>query len=395
MPADRRHVRRLRLVAGGVLLASLALAAPAQAGRLVVTGHDAESHCIREEAAVRPAACAFVAASVNWVRAGAPDPTKPVLILDRGAQDFQKSVDQMNASGVPVPYQVVDPRSPALATLPINTATYSAILIASSKNDAADPTPQDLNEVGSTPDTDANNPPDAHTDRFFDAGGVIALLWGGQPPPSDSARYYRFLRITRAGGFASLPTSLTPVGRAIGFQDARAHPGELDSINCCLTHISFELPAPESALKVAEVDTTGHAVTLAAQTNDLANIEEPPSSAPAVFASAPGVPASGGGTHTGTIQTVAGGTKPICTTRTSVKIPLKRPKGVRFVKVAIHVNGRKTQFLSRKRIGTKSKVTVTVKLWKAKTTKVRVVVTTASGRKLTYRQSYTRCGSKR
>lgn len=392
MPADRRHVRRRALAGGIALLASLALPVPAQAGRLIVTGHDAESHCIREEPAVQRASCAFVAASVNWVRAGAPDPSKPVLILDRGALDFKKSVDKMIAGGATVPYQVVEPRSPAFATLPINTATYSAILIASSKNDAADPTPQDLNEIGSTPDTDAINARAADIASFFNAGGGIDVMSGGSAARADSARYYRFVRITRAGGFVSAPASLTPLGRAIGFQDARAHPGELDSINCCLTHVSFELPAPESALKVAELDNADHAVTLAAETNDLSRIEEPITTAQTVFAGSPGVPASGGPTGT---PGVAGSTKTFCTTRTSAKITLRRPKGVRFVKVAIHVNLRKTQFLSRKRLGTKSRVTVSVKLYKTKTTKVRLVVTTASGRKLTYRQSYKRCAPKR
>ena len=388
MRAVRPNVLRRCLPGGIALLATLSVPASAQAGRLIVTGHDAESHCVREDPIHRPAACAFVAASVNWVRAGAPDPSKPVLILDRGELDFKKSVDTMIAGGTAVPYQVVEPRSPAFAALPINTATYSAILIASSKNDAADPTPQDLNEVGSTPDTDAINARAADIASFFNAGGGIDVMSGGSAARENSARYYRFIRITRAGGFVSLPSKLTALGRAIGWQDALAVSGELNMINCCPTHVSYELPAPESALKVAELDNAGHAVTLAAQTNDIASIEEPFATAQSVFA---GVPAGG---SAGT-PTVAGSTKAICTSKKSVKIVLRRPKGVRFVKAVIHVNGRKKQFVTRKFLGVKPKVTLTVKLYRTKTTKVRIVVTTASGRTLTYRQTYKRCAAKR
>jgi len=122
--AARRHVRRRQLIGGIALLASLAVSpSAAQAGRLIVTGHDADGHCMREEMAARASSCAFVATGVNWVRAGAPDPTKPVLILDRGALDLQKSVDVMVAAGATVPYEVVDPRSAAFAALPIDTAT--------------------------------------------------------------------------------------------------------------------------------------------------------------------------------------------------------------------------------------------------------------------------------
>jgi hypothetical protein len=350
---------------------------------------------MREEVAQRPASCAFVATGVNWVRGAAPDPSKPVLILDRSVLDFKGAVDKMVAAGAAVPYQVVDPRSPAFATLPINTATYSAVLIASSKNEVSDVTQQDLNEFGSTPDTDAINARAADIASFFNAGGGIDVMSGGVAGRTNSARYYAFLRITRGGNIVSRPFRLTPLGRAIGWQDALAFPGELNSINCCDTHISFELPAPESPLKVAELDNIGRAVTLVAQTNDLAKIEEPVTTAQQVFAGNPGVP-SGTGTGTGTNPggnpAVTGSTKAICVTRTSVKISLKRPKGVRFAKLVIHVNGRKKRIVSGKQLGTKSKTRpVTVKLWKTKATKVRLVVTTAAGRTLTYRQTYKPC----
>jgi hypothetical protein len=202
------------------------------------------------------------------------------------------------------------------------------------------------------------------------------------------------LKITRAGGYSSTPSQLTPTGRAIGFKDARAYPGELDMINCCITHLSFELPAPESPLKVVEIDNAQHAITMAAQTSNLASLEEPVTTALNVFAGAPGVPASGT-PPTGTANPgVVSGTKTLCVPRTTVKISLRRPKGVRFVKLVIHISGRKKQIVSGKRLGTKSRTNpVTIKLWKTKTTKVRLVVTTAAGRTLTYKQSYKPCKS--
>lgn len=380
--------RRRRLAGAAVVAAMLVLPGSAQAGRLIVTGHDAESHCIRETPELQPAACAFVATGVNWIRAGAPDPSKPVLILDRAALDFQKSIDKLNAAGAGVPYQVVEPRSPDFATLPIDTARYSAVLIASSKNAADDPTEQDLDEVGSTPDADAINARKADFARFFSAGGGIFVMSGGAAARADSARYYGYLGITRAGGFVEGAASLTPLGRAIGWQDARAFPGELDEINCCLTHVSFELPAPESALKVAEMDASQHAITMVAQTSNLATIEEAPTTAQAVFAGLPGVPS----TATPHATTVTGSKLPICTTRSSVKVSLRRPKGVRFVMLEIYVPGREKKIISGKYLGTKSRTRpVTVKLFKTKATRVRLTVTTASGRRLIYRQTYKPC----
>jgi hypothetical protein len=390
---DRRHVRSRRLVGLIPLLGCLALPVSAHAGRLIVTGHDADAHCIREAAPDRPASCHFVATGVNWVRAGAPDPTRPVLILDRGNRDLGKSVAKMSPA---VPYVVVDPRSPVFAAIPINTAIYSAILIAASKNEASDLTTADLNELNSTPDTDAINARAATFASFFDAGGGIDVMSGGEAGRTNSAKYYAFLKITRAGGVVSTPFSLTALGRTIGWQDARAHPGEFDSINCCDTHMSFELPAPESPLRVAELDNVGRAVTLVAETNDLSKIEESPTTAQAVFGGVPGVPA-GGGTAPVVVPGTPGSdtvtaTTATCVNKTRTKITLTRPKGVSFAKIAVTVTGQKKRFIRGKILRAKSrKIAITVKLRKGKTTNVKMVVTTASGRKLTYKRSYKPC----
>ncbi|MEA2137581.1 MAG: hypothetical protein QOG56_731 [Solirubrobacteraceae bacterium] len=392
MHAARRHVRHRRLAGLLPVLGCLALPVSAHAGRLVVTGHDADAHCIREAAPDRPASCHFVATGVNWARAGAPDPTKPVLILDRANRDLQKSVALMSPA---VPNVVVSPRDPNFATMAIDTATYSAVLIASSKNEASDLTIADLNELDSTPDSDAINARAATFASFFNAGGGIDVMSGGLAGRTNSAKYYAFLKLTRAGSTVSTPFTLTPLGRAIGWQDARAHAGELDSINCCDTHLSFDLPAPESPLKVAELDNVGRAVTMVAETNDLSKIEEVPTTAQAVFGGVPGVPAGGNGTVVvpGTPGSNTVTAKPAsCVNKTRTKITLTRPKGVSFAKIAVTVTGQKKRYIKGKVLRAKSrKIAVTVKLRKGKTTNVKMVVTTGSGRKLTYKRSYKTC----
>jgi hypothetical protein len=277
-----------------------------------------------------------------------------------------------------VPYQVVDPRSPGFATLPLDVGAYSAILIASSKDEASDPTPQDLNDLGSTPDTDAINARAADIEAFFNAGGGLQVMSGGAAARANSRAYYGFLKITRGGHAVAPPFTLQPMGRNIGWQDAGAFPGERNEINCCETHVSFEQPAPESKLIAAETDTAGRAVTLVAETNDLASIEEPRVTAGDVF-----TPLPPGVTNPA----------PVCVSdQKARKISLRRPKGVRFARLTVYVNGKKTRTVSGRFLGTKPRTRAfTLKLSQTKTSKVRLVVTTASGRHLSYRRTYKAC----
>lgn len=380
------------MAAGAVTaLALFALPASAQAGRLIVTGHDSEHHCARDAATGR-ASCSYVGAAVNYVRGGAPDPNKPVLVLDRRAtnadgtlqrEDFRVSLERVLGGPIATTYaQFVDPRSPQFATLALTTANYSAILVASSKDDPGDATPQDLNENGSTPDTDAINNRAGDIAAFFDTGGGLFVNSGGAAARADSRTYYRFLNITRGGAAVTRPFSLTAVGRAIGFQDARQFPGEQNSINCCETHVSFEAPAPESPLKVAEQDAAGRAITMAADTPTLASIEEPVVAPGPIFGDLPG-----GGTGTGT-----GGGGSACVPRKKLRVSLRRPLGVRFARITVYVNGKKVRTVKGRKLGTKRRTRAfKVKLAANRTSKVRIVVRTASGRKLTYRKTYKPC----
>jgi len=98
-----------------------------------------------------------------------------------------------------------------------------------------------------------------------------------------------------------------------------------------------------------------------------------------------------GGTNS--TSTTAGGTKSMCVPKSRLKISLNRPTGIRFTKLVVYVNGKKTRTVSGKTLGTGKKTRAfTLSLSKNKTSKLRIVVTTASGRHLTYRQTFKPCG---
>src|SRR5689334_2388352 len=96
--------RRLLVLSALAVVLGLVPAAPAMAGRLVATGHDADLHCSGGSQ------CGYVKAAVNWIRAAAPDPAKPVLVLDNGSLVGQ-ALDRAFGPGV-VPRTVVDPATP-------------------------------------------------------------------------------------------------------------------------------------------------------------------------------------------------------------------------------------------------------------------------------------------
>jgi hypothetical protein len=117
-------------VLGATAVALLALAmlpAGAQAGgRMILTGHDADFRC-----GVVGSECHFIEVAVSYVRNGAPDPSRPVLVLDNA--DLQLKNALLGAFGPSFinQMQVVDPRSAQFTTLPLTTDSYSAILVAS------------------------------------------------------------------------------------------------------------------------------------------------------------------------------------------------------------------------------------------------------------------------
>ena len=243
--------RRLSLKLGLATLAVI-FALPtsaAFAGRLVVTGHDADLHCSNNNQ------CHFVKIAVDFVRGEAPDPSKPVLVLDREDLDMSVALDNAFGAGA-VPRVVMDPRSAEFASAPLTTDNYSAILVASDKTCGG----CDLNEYGSTPDSDAINARKDDIAAFFNAGGGIFAGAGTDHGDGDADTgpdiFYNFVPLPLGGKRVAPPFSLTDQGKALGFEDAPNGIGTNDDINCCPTHNSFQEPPSGSALQVAERDSS-------------------------------------------------------------------------------------------------------------------------------------------
>ena len=273
-----RRILYLALVTAALLVALPATAA--QAGRLVTTGHDADLHCGGGGLSPFSAQCHFVEVATKYVRGGAPDPTKPVLILDNdeanggpdsGEYDMAFAVD--NAFGLGnVPYTVFEPQSPAWAAEPLTTDRYSAILVASDYSCGGCDLNPPTGSGDSTADSDAINARKADIEAFFNAGGGIYVNAGAVHGDGDASSgadvFYNFVPIPVGGVQVSPPFCLTPEGAFLGFEDPPAgsdeeggcpdlskSTGTHDDINCCATHNSFEEPAAGTALRVAERDT--------------------------------------------------------------------------------------------------------------------------------------------
>ncbi|HEX6461538.1 MAG TPA: Ig-like domain-containing protein [Thermoleophilaceae bacterium] len=262
----RRIVRARRpwkLLAAAIAAFALIPVASASAGRMLVTGHDADFHC------TGGAQCHFVQVATSWVRAGAPDPTKPVLVLDASDLDFPTSLDNAFGAGG-IPTVVMDPKSPQFAAEPLTTDRYSAILVASDETCGG----CDLNTDTSTPDSDAINARKADIEAFFNAGGGVYANAGADHADGDPTDgpdvYYNFLPIPATGVAVTQPFCLTDAGIALGFEDAttecsdpsKQNIGTHDDINCCPTHNSFAEPPAGGALQVSERDSKGFAETL-------------------------------------------------------------------------------------------------------------------------------------
>ncbi len=255
----RRRVSLLTLTLALLALGALPTAS-AWAGRVLVTGHDADLHC--SGGSIDSGQCHYVAVAVAYARGGAPVPTRKVLAIDNGGLVLDSSLTSLG-----IPHDTVDPSSPAFAGTALNTNTYSAIVVASDSscggcdlNNSPSPTSQ-------TPDSDAINARASDIAAFFNAGGGVIALSGadhGDGDPSSPDTYYSFIPVPVGGAAVASPFTLTAAGRAIGLEDSRAGIGTHNDINCCATHNSFTQPGAGSALQSAENDSQGRAETLIA-----------------------------------------------------------------------------------------------------------------------------------
>src|SRR3954469_23658232 len=200
---------RLRVLVGVFTCAAVfALAPSAWAGRLVVTGHDADLHCSSSETP----SCHWLTVAVAYARGGAPAPAKPVLVLDKGAN---QAATTLTAAGVDI--DLVDPSSGAFTTTAINPGNYSALVVASDSTcggcDLNQP-PDDPN-ASQTPDSDMVNARAGDIQGFFNSGGGIVALAGGE----HRDVYYGFVPLPVGGAPVSPPFTLTPLGSSLGWVD--------------------------------------------------------------------------------------------------------------------------------------------------------------------------------
>lgn len=117
------------LVRGTVMALVVLLLLPGAAragGRMILTGHDADFRC-----GVLGSECHFIQTAVSYVRNGAPDPSRPVLVLDNADLQLKSALLNAFGSSFAGQMQVVDPRSAQFGALPLTTSTFSAILVAS------------------------------------------------------------------------------------------------------------------------------------------------------------------------------------------------------------------------------------------------------------------------
>lgn len=203
-----------------VFAAALALPAPALAGRLIVTGHDADRRC-----ALLDQQCGFLKASLKYVRATAPGPKKPVLVLDRGTKQLAAAIRKAWSSSYSYTgpkVKVIDPRSSAFGKLKIDITRFSAVAIASDSSCGG----CDLEAADATAIWKRKRVLQA----FLSNGGGIYAGAGG----SNAASYYRFMPIPAVGPASEGPFELTRYGRRIGFKDA--------DIACCAVANTFATP---------------------------------------------------------------------------------------------------------------------------------------------------------
>jgi hypothetical protein len=259
---------------------------------------------------------------------------------------------------------VVDPA--AFATKPLNTATYSAIAIASDSSCGG----CDLNASGGTEDSDLINARSAEIQAFFNAGGgllyLAGALHGDGDPSTGPDSYYSSVPLPASGKPVSPPFTLTDVGKALGLTD--------DDANCCATHNSFSFPPAGSGLQVAETDSAA-----------------PPFAETLIAKGKIGTGGFTGGDLAKAVIKLPSSKK--CRSRRKITIRIKRPGGIRIARARVYKQGKKIKTYKGVDGRVRSKI-VLKGLPKGRYT-IKIVVLTEDGQTLTGKRRYRTCTPKK
>ncbi len=343
--------------------ACLVLPGSALGGRLVATGHDADSHCSGVDGAGQ---CHFVLAAVTYVRGGAPVPSRPMLLVDcSSGGNVAKALANAGAAGGTNEVTCPTANIAAFNAIPLTTQRYSAIIVGSSI------------DAISVADSAALIARKNDIANFFNQGGGIFALAGDSNGDDPADPYYQFVPIGIGGKQVASPFRLTPEGQALGFQDSVNGIGTNDDINCCPTHNSFQEPPAGGALKVAERDSS---VPPAPET---------------LFAD--GTISGGTIVNKPTFGKVVGlPSNRKCASRRKFRIRIRQPGGIQIQTALVFVNGKRVKVLTRKVFQQKRKVAgINLRGLPRGVFKVRIVVLTTEGTTLRGTRTYRTCTKKR
>lgn len=339
-------LRRVTML-GSTLTALLATATPAQAGRVVATGHPFDLACASRVAPDPADGCAALRTIVGWTRAGAPDGGKPLLLLQPNDGPLQAALSAAYSGGSPPSLQVVDPSASYAAQMPIDVSAFSAVVVASDRPDGAR----------------VDVPPVVRSKlrAFFGEGGGVVLLAGspGGLLPVGA----------RKADVGPRPYVRTDDGRELGLSTA--------DTGCCTALQGFVNPSRRFALLVAERDGSGAPVTVFGS-----GVFETGRRLTSPIALPLGADDDEPGTGEGTPDAKSSR----CQSRRRFRMHVKRLPGMRYRRVSIKVGGRKAKIFK----GRIRSVIDLRGLPKGRYT-VRITVTTRDGQTFTGARRYRTC----
>lgn len=217
-----RILRRGSLLFLGAFLFAALSAAPASAGTQVVSGDD--EHCSGSPGSLF---CDATRKTIEYVRAGSPNPALPILVLD-----CDSDIDWVLDAYDPDPPTVqVCPSAPEYATTVFSTASYSAILVGYGEASNNDLLPRTADFLA-----------------YFNEGGGIGTF-NASSDNEDAELDFLPLDVTLTGSEPTDPYVVTADGAAaFGFDDTEIND------NCC-RHEEYVTPPAGSPLRIGIVDS--------------------------------------------------------------------------------------------------------------------------------------------